>query len=128
MIQENQIEVRVVALERLVSDLWGRLVAAERRAAAAEQQIAQSYTSPYLLPSGGSVGYPAVAGAGGIAARAGITPGSASVTLQTLGGGTLANGATVTAYNTLATAVGASKNLILIKDENGNYLVNAGDC
>lgn len=69
----------------------------------------------------------ALNGASTIPAMSGTTPGSGTVTLQSFAGSTLSSNGTVTAYNTTATAVAASKYL-QIKRIDGYWFVDVESC
>lgn len=70
----------------------------------------------------------AQAPAGGIAARSGSTPGSATVTLENLSGGSYSSGSTVTCYNWTNTAVGANHWIAMGQDASGNWTFLSEDC
>jgi hypothetical protein len=73
---------------------------------------------------GGVPTYVAYTGGSGIAARSGTTPGSATVTLYTLSGGTLATATTTdTAYNLSTSAVAASAYVVCMREQISGKLI-----
>jgi hypothetical protein len=86
--------------------------------------IPERARAPSLFVYPGKV---AKAGAGGVAALSGSTPGTATVTLYTFDGTTLAAGATATAYNLAPSAVAANA-WIMLKWVDGYWFVDYEAC
>lgn len=119
---------RLLSVERALSVLQETLRALAARVAAAEQQAAMLWTSQSPQSGGGSAPVPAVVTTA-ITARSGSTVGSGQVTLQTLAGSTLSNGATgISVSNNLVSALAGGKNCVVQQDAAGIYWLLAGDC
>jgi hypothetical protein len=118
----NTLECRLLALERAFTVLSAREGAVEARLGQDEQQIAKlGAQQGWKAPSGVGNVSPATVGAGGLSASAAGTPGSGSVTIQILSGGSLTGGATVTCYNLFPLAIAASSSIMAGEDSSGNW-------
>ena len=124
---------RIAECERRINWLIEQVRAILRHLRNVEQRLRELGDLPTNFANansgnGGANVIPAVAGGGGIPAFSGSTAGSATVTLYTLVGLVwTATAQTVTALNLSATAVGASKRLLLASDGT-NYWVIWEDC
>lgn len=123
----EDIPLRLLALERAIQRLENRTGALEVRMASAEQQL-NKLASGAGGPTGGSgSGQWAVTGGGGIPAGNLASPGSGSVTLYGDNGAGLVAGTTATAYNVYGTAIAASKTVWLEPVAGKLYVITA-DC
>lgn len=114
----DDIVVRLLALERAIQRLENRTGALEVRMASAEQRLNK-------LGAGGG-GQWAVTGAG-IPAGNLAGPGSGGVTLYGDNGAGLAAGTTATAYNVYGTAIAAGK-AVWLESSSGKLYVITADC
>lgn len=126
-LDENNLEVRLLEVERRLGWMADAFRALQRQQAGTDQQVAMAWTQMGFIQSPSTLGNlsPATSGSG-VSARAGSTPGSGTITLQS--GNPLEDGASVTCYNALTAAVAASKNMVVGQDAEGNYWVVTAEC
>jgi hypothetical protein len=122
----DDISIRLLALERAIQRLENRTGALEVRMTSAEQQLNKLASGAGGPNSGGGSGQ-WVATGGGIPAGNLASPGSGSVTLYGDNGAGLVAGTTATAYNVYGTAIAASKTVWLEPFAGKLYVITA-DC
>lgn len=128
-VDENDLEIRLLETERRLNWALDAIRDLVRRLNADEQQMAMAWTGMGILQSPSTLGnFSPGYSAAGITAAVGTTPGSGTVTLRSLSGGTLSNGSDVTCYNAIADAVDAAKTCIVGQDAQGNYWVVSATC
>lgn len=128
-LDENDLEVRVVEIEIILNWLGPVVQDLIRRLNADEQQMAMAWTGMGILQSPSTLGNLSPGySAAGITAAVGTTPGSGTVTLRSLSGGTLSDGSDVTCYNAIEDAVAVAKTCIVGQDAQGNYWVVTATC
>jgi hypothetical protein len=122
----DDISIRLLALERAIQRLENRTGALEVRMTSAEQQL-NKLASGAGGPTGGSSSGQWAATGGGIPAGNLASPGSGSVTLYGDNGAGLVAGTTATAYNVYGTAIAASKT-VWLEPFAGKLYVITTDC
>ena len=122
----DDIFLRLLALERALQRLENRTGALEVRMASAEQQL-NKLASGLGGTAGGGTGQWASTGAGGLPAGNLSAPGSGTVTLYGDAGNGLVAGNTATAYNVYGTAVAAGKT-VWVEPVAGKLYVITADC
>ena len=130
----TNLEGRLIRLELLLKHDEQRLSSLESRAATLEQQGRQPLAQ--MWQAGGGGGGPvfiALTGAGGIAAASGApaggTPGSASLSIYQLVGGSYTSMGTATVYNCYLSATAASVKVLTVgTNGDGTYTVLGESC